>query len=85
MMGRFLFSCEQPLLIIAHELILKIYCKSIELKSSLSRIQGHRSTGAKGGSAPPFLGERGKEGKNALLLQSTDLIFSHFLLTFVLF
>ena len=37
-----------------------------------------------GGSTPPALEERGQGNQNALLVLSTDIIFSHFLLTFVL-
>ena len=48
---------------------------------------GSRDAGTRdeGGSSAPLLSKSGrKEGKSDLLLRSTDLIFSHFLLTFVL-
>ena len=50
----------------------------------LDHIQRCRSTEAKGAAHPLPSKSGGKGGKCALLLLSTDLTFSHFLLTFVL-
>ena len=50
----------------------------------MARDAGARGRSGGGAAHPLHSKSGGKEGKSALLMLSTDLIFSHFLLTFVL-
>ena len=60
------------------------FCPSLIWNDPSTSSKGHWSKGVKGDRALPALREWVREGKNALHMLSKDLIFSYFLLTFVM-